>query len=113
MKIKAEFLDEANAQVLAELVVDSQTGEHLKVQIINKLVEARENQTFFQTIFEENLSLGNCPHCDHENHWLIPENDLNEMGHVTSAVDLEVPETTTEENCPEFAESCLKKKITM
>jgi len=105
-------LDRANAQVLAELVVDPDTTETLRVQILNKLLEGREGQTFFQTMFEELLSFGECPHCEHKNHWAIPEDDLNQMGWVTNEQDSRVIERTTKKDCNVFQEACKKKKIT-
>ena len=113
MKIKVETLDRANAKVLAELVVDPQTTERLKVQILNKLTEGREGQDFFLTLFEEALSLGNCPYCNLQSHWGIPENNLNEMSWVSYKRDPRVHEHSSEEICSDYQESCLKKKITV
>ena len=103
-------LEEANAAVLVEIITGANISENLRISAMTKLMDTKEDQTFFRTMFEENLTKGVCPHCDHTNHWLIPENDLNEMGYVSMEEDERVPETTDEENCSEWQESCLKKK---
>lgn len=113
MKTEADVLNHANAKVLAELVADPKTTEQLRVRVLNKLLEAREGQSFFQTTFEENLSLGECPHCGHYNHWAVPEEDLGQMGYVSCEEDKRVPQTTDEEICPEFQQACIKKKLTV
>lgn len=104
--------DEKNAKALAAMLVDRQTSEAVRLQIINELNEASKNDTFFEAIFNETLSLGACPKCHHENHWLIPEDDLAQMGWVSSKVDDRVKRHTDIKDCPEFAESCSKKKTT-
>ncbi len=104
-------LNEANAAVLVELITGANISENLRIQAMEKLTDAKENQNFFRTMLEENLTKGVCPHCDHENHWLIPEEELNQQGYVSREEDERVPETTDEENCPEWQQSCLKKKI--
>ena len=108
-----KFLDKANAEVLADLLADPQTTENLRVKIIIKLSETREGQDFFKTMYEEKLSYGACPCCNHENHWAIPEDVLNIMGWVTHEKDPEVPVATNAESCPEFQEACKKKKTTI
>lgn len=105
--------DEENAAVLAGLLVDPQTSEAVRLQIINELNETSKNETFFETMFNEELSVGLCPCCAHKNHWLIPEEDLNQMGWVTSKKDERVKAQTTFNDCNEFAESCSKKKTTI
>lgn len=110
-RIDLEFLDAANAEVLAELVIDTQTPEALRVQIINKLLDGTEHDNFFRTIFGENLSYGQCPKCEHWNHWLVPEDDLNQMGWVTHDKDDRVPRMTTKADCETWMESCRKKKV--
>jgi phage FluMu protein Com len=104
--------DEANAAALAEMVADQQTSEPVRLQIINEILEASVNETFFEKMFAEDLSLAKCPHCKHENHWLIPEDDLNQIGWVTSDKDSRVPKHTSEDLCSEYAEACSKKKVT-
>lgn len=109
-RIDLETLETANAAVLAQIVVEPFTPDTLRVQILNKLLEGAESENFFDTIFAENLDLGECPECGHENHWLIPEDDLNKRGYVTHEKDDRVPKSTNVENCPEWQESCGKKK---
>ena len=104
-------LDSANAAVLAEIVVEPFTPDPLRVQILNKLLEGLESENFFDTIFMEGLDLGECPHCGHENHWLIPEDDLNKRGYVTHERDARVAKNVTKEECPQWQQACLKKKI--
>lgn len=108
-----ETVDLENAKVMAELIVDPQTSDHLRVTIINKLLESGGDTDFFPTIFEEKMSHGQCPLCNHENHWLIPEDVLNKMGWVTSQEDLEVVELTDEASCAKWQEACKKKKVTI
>ncbi len=104
--------DEKNAATLAELLVDTSTSEAVRLQIINELNEASKNETFFEAMFNEALSLGTCPHCHHKSHWLIPEDVLTQMGWVSSKEDERVKTHTTLHDCAEFAESCSKKKTT-
>lgn len=107
-----EIFDKKNAEVMAELIVDPSTTDILKVNIITKILESREGINFFQTMFEENLSFGECPCCGHKNHWAIPEDQLNQMGWVTSQMDKKVIESTDEESCPQWQQACAKKRIT-
>jgi len=102
-----------NARVLADLVIEPTTPEALRIKILNKLLEASEGSSFFRTMFEEKLSLASCPDCDHENHWLIPEDELNKMGWVTHEKDPRVPIFTSEETCKSWEEACAKKKVTV
>lgn len=112
MSAKTNRIDKANAEVMADLVADPMTTEHLRVKIITKLLESREGQDFFKTMFEEGLSYGECPCCGHTNHWAIPEDELNQMGYVTHEKDTQVESgKTTKEICPDFQEACKKKKI--
>lgn len=104
--------DEANASALAEMLVDPATSEPVRLQIINDILEASGSDTFFETMFKEMLSFAQCPHCNHENHWLVPEEDLNQMGWVTHEKDDRVPRHTSQDVCSEFAEACAKKRVT-
>lgn len=108
---KLEVLDEENAAVFAELIVDPNTLDNLRTSIIEKILESRHGQDFFKTMFEENLSLGECPNCKHQNHWLVPEETLNQMGYVSHERDKRVPKATNRENCKRFEEACKKKKV--
>lgn len=108
-----ESLEQANARTLAELAVDSETSEDLRVKIIQKLLENTQNNNFFGTMFNELLSFGACPNCNHENHFLIPENNLNEFGWLTHQKDNRVKAQTKKKDCPKYAESCKKKKISI
>lgn len=106
-----DTLSEENAKILAELIVDPTTSDHVRVAVLNKLMEARKDRTFFEAIFEDKLSFGACPNCEHENHWLIPEDSLNKLGYVTAAHDPRVKKHTKEADCKEFQEACAKRKI--
>lgn len=106
-----ELLDAAQARALADMIVEPTTPELLRVRMINKFIEARSGGNFFATIFREGLSKGKCPKCQHENHWLIPEEDLNQMGFVTHEQDSRVERTTDAEFCPKWQQSCKKKKV--
>jgi hypothetical protein len=112
MNKNIDIFDKKNAEVMAELIVDPVTTDDLKVKIITKILEAREGINFFQTMFEENLSWGACPCCGHENHFGIPEDQLNQMGWVTSHKDPKVLEATDEKTCPQWQQACSKKRIT-
>jgi hypothetical protein len=105
-------MDEANAAVLVELITGPNISENLRISAMEKLTAAKINDTFFQTMMEEKLTYGECPHCQHKNHWMVPEEELNQMGYVSKDEDSRVPETTTAETCPDWQEACLKKKIT-
>jgi hypothetical protein len=108
-----EDFDEQNAAALAELLVDPSTSESVRLQIINELNEASKSETFFEAMFNEALTLGACPCCHHENHWLVPEDVLNQMGWVTSKEDNRVKTHTDSKDCPEFAEACSKKRVSV
>lgn len=112
-KSKILALNEANAAVLVELITAPNISETLRIDAMRKLTEGREDQDFFKTLMQEKLSYGECPHCQHKNHWLLPEENLNQMGYVSKDEDERVPEFTDEESCPEFQQSCLKKKVTV
>ena len=105
-----ETLDEHNLGIFAELLVSDSTPDALRIRIINRLMEVKEAESFFQTMMEEKVSYGACPCCGHENHFLIPEDALNELGWVTSQKDPEVKENVTEKECPKWQQACLKKK---
>lgn len=113
VKKSTQHLDESNAQIMAELISDVNTTEHLRVNIITKLLESREGNSFFRTIFEEGLSFASCPNCGHQNHWAIPEDDLNEMNWITHEKDSRVPRNTDSKSCPKYQEACGKKRITI
>jgi hypothetical protein len=106
-----EQFDEANAAALANMLVDPQTSENVRIQIINELNAADNSNTFFETMFAEQLSLSNCPNCLHTNHWLIPEDNLNQMGWVSAQEDKRVKPHTSKNDCPPYQEACAKKKV--
>lgn len=99
-----------NAEILLALALDESTTEHTRIQIFTKLLENKKDSNFFETMFRELMSYGPCPECGHENHWLIPEDDLNQMGYITSKHDPRVKAHTTADDCPEYQEACVKKK---
>lgn len=108
---KFDSLEKDNAQILAELIVDPNTPDALRVTILNKLLDQTDAENFFETIFQEDLSFGVCPCCGHENHWLVPEEELNRVGYVSYEKDERVKRMTTIEDCGEFQEACAKKKV--
>ena len=108
----SEDFDEANAQILVEMLQDPMTSEPVRLQIINEILETTKDTSFFETIFKEDMSKSRCQNCQHENHWLIPEDDLNIFGYVTADKDVRVPRHTTEAECSTYAEACAKKKVT-
>jgi hypothetical protein len=100
-----------NAKVLAELVIDPATPEALRIKILNKLLEASEGSSFFRTMYDEGLSRAACPDCGYESHWLVPEDELNKMGWVSSEKDPRVPKFTNKDTCSTWEEACQKKRI--
>jgi hypothetical protein len=111
-KSKILALDEANAEVLVELITAPNISESLRIQAMAKLTEARTDTTFSRTLMDEKLSYGECPKCQHVNHWLLTEDDANQMGWVSHKEDDRVPEHTDEKNCPIYQQSCKKKRVT-
>ena len=105
-----DSFDEQNAQALIALLSDPTTDARIRMQIIGEILEASKADTFFESMFAEGMSLGDCPCCGHQNHWLIPEEELNVMGWVTAEKDDRVPVHTNDKSCSEFAEACVKKK---
>lgn len=110
-KSKFDSLDKDNAEAMAELLVDPDTPDSLRVQILNKLLDQTDAENFFETIMAELLSFGECPFCGHENNWLVPEQDQNRLGHVSHLIDERVKQHTTAEDCPKYQEACSKKKV--
>ena len=110
-KNELDGFDETNASILAEMLIDLNTSEAVRLQIINELNEQSKTSDFFETMFNESLSLGKCE-CGHENHWLIPEDILSQFGYVSYQNDPRVKMQTTAEDCPEFQQACQKKKNT-
>ena len=105
--------NEDNAKALTQILVNPATPESVRLQIINELNESEKSNSFFETMFNELLTVGRCPCCAHENHWLVPEDDLSQMGWVTPEKDIRVPKHTDKKSCPEFAEACAKKKTSV
>lgn len=109
---KLSDFHQEQAAILLELALDEMTTEHTRIQVFTKLLETKKDRDFFDAMLKEKLSYGACPECGHENHWLIPENDLNQRNYLTSAHDSRVKNHTTAEDCPEFQEACIAKKTT-
>lgn len=108
-----DSLEKENAAALADMIVNPNTSDTLRVQILNKLLDQTDSENFFETIFGEGLTFGECPECGHENHWGVPEADLNTMGYVTHEIDERVKRATTAEDCPTYQEACSKKRVTI
>ena len=111
MANKWDSLEKDNAEILAELIVDPNTTDALRVQILNKLLDQTDAENFFETITAELLSFGACPECGHENHWLVPEEDLNRLGYVSHEKDRRVKQATTAKDCVKYQQACAKKKV--
>ena len=108
--VKSE--DVKTMEALIEIIVADSTPAHNEIQALNKLLSIRKKETsYFETMVDSRLSHGSCPSCGFETHWLVPEAELNIMGIVSSEEDDRVPMYTSAETCPEYAESCSKKKI--
>jgi len=110
-KKKQTDLNAANAAVLAEIVTDPLTTEHTRVEVLNMLSQLGVSETFFGEMFKIKSSFGECPECGHENHWLIPEDELNVLDWVTSEKDDRVKLHTTIKDCVRYQEACIKKKV--
>ena len=110
---RIDDFDEANAQALADMLSDFHTSEPVRLQIINDILDASKDENFFATMYAEELTLGRCDGCGHENHWGIPEDDLNQMGWVTHKKDSRVLKNTVLKDCEEYMEACAKKKTTI
>jgi hypothetical protein len=104
-------LNAANAAVLAELVTDSLTTESTRVEILNMLSQMGKTDSFFAEMLKLNLSSGECPYCGHNNHWLIPEEELNILGWVSDEQDTRIKRNTTAKDCPRYQQACAKKKV--
>ena len=113
MARKDEFLDKVNADILADMIADPDTPDHMRVRMIGRLLEAKKSDNFFVKLFEERLSYGKCPYCQHASHWLIPEEELAQIGWISHKQDPRVKRETTSEDCPQWQEACGKKKITI
>jgi len=114
-KAKILALETANAEVLVEIALSNEGGvsEALKMKVYEKLMGSKEGQSFFKTMLEEALTWGECPHCKHENHWLIPEEDLSQMGFVSYKEDPRCDKQHDAKTCPEYQQAHWKKKITI
>ncbi len=110
-KSKILALNEKNAEVLVELITAPNISESLRIEAMRKLTEGKEGQSFFRTMVEEKLTYGECSKCGHKNHFLVPEEELNQQGYVSRDEDDRVPEHTDAKSCPLWHESCLKKKV--
>ena len=107
----AKTIDQKTFEVLAEILVDPATPDHLQITIMNQLLQSKEGESFFQVILEENLDKGPCPNCSAEIHWLIPEDALNEMNYLTHKEIPGVKAQTTREDCVTYGEACAKRRI--
>ena len=106
-------LEEENADVLVQLILDPDTPTDLQVKMMSRLLEARRADAFFATMLREVVTFGACPHCAHENHWLIPEEELNKIGYVTHDRDPRIKKSTTEADCARWQQACGKKKVSI
>lgn len=106
-------LEEKNADVLVQLILDPETPTDLQVKMISRLLAARRDDGFLVTMLREGVSRGPCPCCGHENNWLVPEDELNKIGIVTAELDSRVLPKTTAKDCPRWQEACAKKKVSI
>lgn len=111
-RFDGQLQEEKNLSVLVDLVVDPSTPPKTQVKILNRLVAAKRDRTFFDLLLDENLDLGECPHCGHTNNWLTPEDQLNRRNIVTAYRDPRVDPYPSEEKCPRYQQACGKKKVT-
>ena len=113
MGSSTKSLAEKNAEVLINMLLDPDTPPDLQIKIMQKLMAARKESTFFTAMFKEFVSYGDCPECGHQNFWAIPEDELNKIGWVTHERDKNVSRTTDGKNCVKWMQACRKKKITV
>jgi len=106
-------LKKENREALQGILADPDTPADVQIKILQTLVGQSEGSTFFETMFRELLSYAECPNCQHETHWAIPEKELNRMGFVSTERDKRVPRTTTKADCPEYGQACIKKKLSV
>jgi hypothetical protein len=104
-------LGEENIEVLTQLVTDAETPEPLKVKILQKFIEGRKDQPFFDAMLEDGLDFGECPCCGFATNWLVPEVELNQRGIVSSELDPRVKAYTTADDCSQYQEACHKKRV--
>lgn len=104
-------LAEKNAEVLINMLLDPDTPPDLQVKVMQKLMAARHENTFFATMAREQISYGDCPSCGHSNFWAIPEDELNKIGYVSHEKDKRVPKKTTAAECPKWQQACAKSKL--
>jgi hypothetical protein len=103
-------LSAQNAAVLAEIVTDPLTTEATRVEILNMLSQLGVSETFFQEAFKLALSFGECPICGHEDHWLIPPDELAILGWIVEDEDPRVKRNVSADDCPRYAQACPKRK---
>lgn len=108
-----QSLEEKNARILVDLILDPETPTDLVVKMIARLLAARRDDGFVVAMLREMVSHGSCPECGHENHWLVPEDELNKVGIVTAEQDPRVKTNTTEADCSRWQEACGKKKVSI
>lgn len=104
-------LSEDNAKALIELVLDQDTPTHIKIKIMNQLIEASGPDTFFDLLLDEPLDEAPCPNCGHMSHWAIPEDELNQRGIYTYENDPRVKKHTTAVDCVQYQQACSKSKL--
>ncbi len=104
-------LSEENAAVLISIVLDPTTPEHVKIRALNSLIEAADNDSFFDLLLENKMDYYECPKCNHKNHWLIPEVELNQRGYFSFEKDKRVKKNTTISDCEKYQQACTKKKL--
>lgn len=107
----AKGLKKENQRALMQILADPDTPADVQVSLWKKILSDSDDSTFFETMFRELASYGECPFCAHENHWAVPEKELNLMGYVSSDKDPRVKPSTTDKDCPEFGQACPKKKL--
>ena len=113
MSSKLLPFEQENAEVLYKILMDPTTPDTTRMQIVTKLIEDEKTLSFFEKMYEAKLSYGACPNCQHEQHWSIPEDELNQMGWVSAHRDSRVKAHTTAEDCEVYQEACIKKKVSM
>lgn len=104
-------VEEANAQVLVDIIVSDDTGDVQRIDAIQKIENLRKKDNFFETMVEGELSRGECPHCKLSIEWAVPEDELNKLGIVTAEQDERVKKHTTAKDCKQYQQACGKKRL--
>lgn len=110
---KGKGIHGESQKALMAILADVDTPADVQVKILAQMLDTKGGSTFFETMFRDLSSFGACPCCGHENHWAIPEQELNLMGFVSAERDPRVHRETNKNICASYEQACPKKKISV